>query len=191
MPKGVYQRKTTNPKMGRPTKLTPRLQERILRAVRSGCYLETATAAVGIRMETLRAWLKRGARSDGGMYRDFMLAVQVAMAQAEIRDLDRIDKAADPFTDADGKTSPGSWTAAAWRLERRHPERWALSPRIRAETERQMNVLLDRLEDRLPTEVYRQVLMVIRDIGREDSGSPPALPPPAATAEAEDAPDHT
>ena len=112
---------------GRPSKLTPKIQEEILRVIKSGNYIETACAYVGINKSTFYEWLKRGAREKDRVaknprakvrkseqpYVDFSNAVEKALAQAEIRDVAIIGKAAEE-----------NWQAAAWRLERKFPERW-------------------------------------------------------------------
>ncbi|MFD1422452.1 hypothetical protein ACFQ4J_01685 [Laceyella tengchongensis] len=105
---------TDRSKAGRPTKLTPALQEKIVTVIRGGNYIETAAAYAGISKQTLYNWLRRGARQKSGQYREFALAVEQALAEAEMRDLALIEQAA-----RDGK-----WQAAAWRLERRFPKRW-------------------------------------------------------------------
>lgn len=100
-------------KRGRPTKLTPETQETILNAIRAGNYIETAAALAGISKETFYKWLRRGARAKTGKHRDFVDAVEKAQAEAEALDLQIIRQA-----------SKKHWQAAAWRLERRSPERW-------------------------------------------------------------------
>lgn len=50
---------------------------------------------------------------------DLALAVDEALAQAEVRDVVAIEKAA-----AGTDKSPPDWRAAAHMLERRNPERW-------------------------------------------------------------------
>lgn len=98
--------------MPRPTKLTPKLQERIVGYVRAGAYVETAAAAAGIAKDTLYAWLRRGAAAESP-YDAFAAAVEEAQAMAEMRDLALIGKAAE-----------SEWTAAAWRLERKYPDKY-------------------------------------------------------------------
>src|SRR5258707_14105237 len=101
--------------------LTPELCDKICTALRAGNYIETASAYVGITKDTFYRWLKRGAHAADtndtskleAQYRAFHGAVREAIAVAEIRDVALIAKAA---TD--------QWTAAAWRLERRYPDRW-------------------------------------------------------------------
>jgi hypothetical protein len=98
---------------GRPTKLTPEVQKKIVDAIRAGNYMETAAAYAGISKDTFYRWLKRGARAKSGIYKNFHDAVEKALAESEVRDVMIIANAA--ATD---------WKAAAWRLERKFPERW-------------------------------------------------------------------
>ncbi len=105
--------------IGRPTKLTPELQAKILTAVRAGNYVETAAAHAGINKATLYDWLKRGADEESGIYREFSNAIEKAWADAEVMDVLLMSKAAQE-----------NWQAVAWRLERRHPDRWGRRERI-------------------------------------------------------------
>ena len=109
--------------MARPTKLTLEVQQKICEAIRNGAYIETAAALAGISKDTLYAWLRKGARAQGGKFRVFSDAVEKAMAEAEQDDLLIIKRAA----------QEGIWQAAAWRLERKHPERWGRVDRLQAE----------------------------------------------------------
>jgi len=108
---------------GRPTKLTPELQERICLAIRAGNYIEVAASFAGIHKDTLYAWLKRGARASSGVYREFSDALEKALADSEAADVARISKAVEQ----------GHWQAAAWRLERKHPQRWGRRDRVQTE----------------------------------------------------------
>ncbi len=123
---------------GRPTKLTPEAQELIVNAVRAGTYLETAAALAGVCKDTLHEWLKRGANSKSGIHKRFSDSVAQALAESEHDDASVIRKAAAGYdvvkqkvvAGPDGtvttveKTHEFSWQAAAWRLERRFPQRW-------------------------------------------------------------------
>jgi rubrerythrin len=109
--------------IGRPTKLTPDLQRQVCDTLRRGAYLETAAALAGVDRTTLQEWLRRGRREDDGPYVEFSRAVQSAQAEAEMRDLDRVDAAAEA----------GTWQASAWRLERRSPERWGRRTSVKLE----------------------------------------------------------
>lgn len=103
------------------TKLTPELQEKILLHLRVGAYVETAAACAGIHKDTFYEWLKKGARGQQP-YAAFADAVNKAVAESESRDLATILKASTKY-----------WVAAAWRLERRFPEKYGRNDRVKVE----------------------------------------------------------
>jgi hypothetical protein len=88
--------------------------DRILYNISVGSYLEVAAAAAGISKVTLLDWLRRGARKQTPELQAFAEGYWVAEQKAEITALGSITKAA----------LAGQWQAAAWRLERKSPERW-------------------------------------------------------------------
>jgi hypothetical protein len=113
--------------IGRPTKICPEIIEKIQSAILAGSYVETAAAFAGISKDTFYLWLKKGAASNSGIYWEFSDAIKRAMAEAELRDVMVINRAAQT-----------SWQAAAWKLERKYPKRWGLRARheiVGAETE--------------------------------------------------------
>jgi hypothetical protein len=99
-------------KRGRRPKLTPEVQALIVTYLRAGNYVETAAVLAGIHKDTFYDWVKRGRRGEA-QYEAFVLEIDRAMAHAEAREVARIVKAAER-----------EWQAAAWRLERRYPQRW-------------------------------------------------------------------
>ena len=112
---------------GRPTELTPEVLEDVRRLLPTVLYLETVADYIGHDRITFRAWLKRGVRElkrlrgdtrrrvkkSEAIFLEFYNVVRKSLAEGEIYDTGVIKKA-----------SEAQWTAAAWRLERRHPERW-------------------------------------------------------------------
>ena len=116
--------KPTNYKgTGRPTKLTPELQDIICKYISDGNYLYTACAAVGITKTTYLHWLERAEREDnngGGIYNDFVIAVKSAEAEAEQKLVSVVREKA-----INGK----EWLPAMTLLERRHPDRWGRKDR--------------------------------------------------------------
>lgn len=108
-------KKPATRKQGRPSKLTDDVQDRIVRAIQSGNWLETASAYAGVDASTVRRWMAKGDSEDAPEpYRSFCAAVKKARAEAEIRAVALIQKAA----------QDGTWQASAWYLERSHPDRW-------------------------------------------------------------------
>jgi transposase len=112
---------------GRPTKLTPELIEDVRRILPTILYWETVADYLGVHRETFRRWLQRGAkearrlrqqgakpRKAEALYLEFSGTIKRGVAEGEIYDAGVIKKA-----------SAEQWTAAAWRLERRFPSRWA------------------------------------------------------------------
>ena len=100
-------------KVGRPTKLTPEVQEKICNAIRAGNYYEAACAYAGIGYSTFRAWMIKGEKAKSGKYREFMEAIKKAEYEAEARLVAQWQK-----------HMPENWQAIATFLERRYPERW-------------------------------------------------------------------
>lgn len=110
---------------GRPTKLTPQVQARIVQAIVGGNDITVAAAYAGISKTTFYAWLERGRKAKTGPFADFVDAIEKAQADAEARNVALIAKAA----------QDGTWTAAAWWLERKYPERWGRKERQQIEHE--------------------------------------------------------
>lgn len=117
---------------GRPTKLTKELIEEIATYLRAGNYIETTAHLVGINRDTIYEWLKRGnaeiarisksnrarVRKKEELFVEFTDTVKKAQAQSEAMLVAQI-----------GKASEKNWTAAAWRLERKYPDRWGRTER--------------------------------------------------------------
>ena len=131
-------------KGGRPCKLTPEIQEKIITAIRAGNYMETAASYAGISKVTLYDWLKKGAIAKSGKYKGFSNSVAEALAQSEVMDNNVISRAA----------QGGDWKAAAWRLERKF-KHWrvpkeltvsgdATKPPVRVETSKAPEVDLSK-----------------------------------------------
>ena len=109
---------TTKKRRGRPTKLTPELQEKICNILNGGNHIITACDYIGISEKTFYHWLQRGERNapsdQAGGYSEFYQAVKKARARAEVISVARIRQAGDE----------GNWQAHAWFLERSNPKRW-------------------------------------------------------------------
>ena len=112
-----------HPKASTPT-LTDELIETIAQAIRVGSYVETAVALAGVSKDSFYRWLRQAESDDANeMTVKLSDAVKKALAESEKRDLDVIDKAA----------QEGEWTAAAWRLERKFPNKWGRQSKVQLE----------------------------------------------------------
>ena len=118
--------------MGRPSKISKEVVDRIINAVKAGNYIETAAAYAGISKPTLYAWMKKGNEQSKGIYRDFLNAIEKALAESEVRDVMII-----------GSAAKDNWQAAAWRLERKFPKRWGRHDRLDLNHEGKVNILHD------------------------------------------------
>jgi hypothetical protein len=136
----------------------------------SGCYIETAAAYAGVARRTFYDWLLKGRRDleDGKdtVHAKFSHMLDEASAKAEIADLSTISQHALGYMIEERREILGSdgtvkevvttrkfrrdWQPAAWRLARKHPERWGA--RIEAKIKIDMpaefeSALLAALED--------------------------------------------
>jgi DNA invertase Pin-like site-specific DNA recombinase len=126
-----------NAKRGRDPKLTPEVQKIIVDRVAAGVPLKFAAQGAGISERTLMAWLAKGRQGKNG-YAALLAAVKKAEADAIARNVGLIQK-----------EGAKTWTAAAWMLERRHPEEFASNRRDVAELRRELaelRRLLDKLQ---------------------------------------------
>lgn len=98
---------TLQRRVGRPTKYSAAIAARICKSVREGCSREAAAGLAGVSKETLFDWMRT--------FSDFSYAIKKADSQFERECVARIRKA--------GRT-PRNWTAGAWMLERKFPERY-------------------------------------------------------------------
>jgi transposase len=106
---------------GRPTKLTPETQKKIVDAIRLGAKYKIAAAYGGISYDAFNEWMVKGEQATSGQYSQFRHAVKEAEGAAAVGWLAKIEKAA----------SEGTWTAAAWKLERIYPDEYAMTQKHR------------------------------------------------------------
>jgi hypothetical protein len=136
-------------KTGRVTKLTPQIQESIVRAVTAGAPLVQAAELAGIDKNTALEWMRWGedrdlVRPPTDAYASFARAITHAKASDEIRRIARIDAAArggavvheETTTYPDGRQvtkrhyAPPDWRADAFHLEAAYRERWGKQQRV-------------------------------------------------------------
>lgn len=115
------------------SKFTPDTGAQICEVIRAGNYIETAAAYAGVHKDTFYEWMKRGRDAQAKpvgrrtvierQLAEFVAEVEQSLAQAEVRDLAII-----------GKASAHVWQAAAWRLERRMPNKYGRRTRVDHDT---------------------------------------------------------
>lgn len=105
--------------------MTQSVQDEICEYLREGNYLETSAILVGVHKNTVYNWLKDGHKAltmqeQGKEISDlqrrcvsFLGAIKKAEAEAERMALLTLSSMASE-----------AWQSIAWRLERRHPDRW-------------------------------------------------------------------
>lgn len=144
-------------------KLNPKTQRKIYQAIRAGNYKEVACQFAGISHTTLRNWVKRGEESEAKgnencIYYHFLKGLQEAEAEAEVRNVAIVQKAAEK-----------QWQASAWMLERRHPDRWSRNDKQRLEVKAEVEVDDNSARDRL------QGILdgIAKRLGEEEGNSKP------------------
>jgi len=105
--------------------LTQQVQDGVCEALREGNYLEVAAVLGGSSKSTVYSWLKEGHKARAAVEK----GKEISDYQERcIRFLDAVKRAeADSERDALRQLnamSPQAWQILAWRLERRHPDRW-------------------------------------------------------------------
>jgi hypothetical protein len=141
-----------------------------------GSLLETAAAATGISRETLHAWLRKGAREQRGLAREFSDAVFKATADVESR-MSAI---------VTGAALSGDLDAAKWWLERRCARRWGLQVQVHLNAE--LDAGLDRLRAGLDERTFVRVLGILAGDPQDEwverlPQLPPATPSEASAGE--------
>ena len=100
--------------MGRPTKLTPEVQEAIVKAVSVGATLDAAAESAGITYRTFANWMERGKKATKGDYFQFFQEISMAAARVRVNMASTIAQAA----------AGGDAKAAIEWLKRRDPAQW-------------------------------------------------------------------
>lgn len=98
--------------MARPSKYTPERVETVLTALRAGNTRTASSGYAEIDYSTFTLWLSR--------YPEFFSKVKKAESDAEVAMVANIRKA----------VNDGTWTAAAWWLERRRHADWINRARL-------------------------------------------------------------
>lgn len=129
-------------KPGRPTLLTPEVQEKVCDALRGGNFRSVAARAAGISVRTMMEWLTEGEANPQSPHGNFRAAVMEAEGDAERKMVEVIMRA------AENDPKHGEW----W-LSHRHAARWAEKKKLAVSGH-----LEDRPAEKLPKERLIQLL---------------------------------
>lgn len=156
---------------GQPSLLTPALLDRVREALPRCLYIEVAADMIGVSRRCFQGWLKLGrqeqknrdkktpVRAKADSHADLccrlLAVVKATLAEAEASSVEHLQDARERH-----------WQAAAWLLERRHPERWSATRGDLA----QLAALLKTQQAEL--DALRQTLAEQGDPA--DGGDPPA-----------------
>lgn len=119
-------------KVGRPTKFSPEVTERILTAIRAGNSLRASAESANIGYTCFKEWVVRGNEGEEP-FATFAAEVQRARGEAEQACVDCIFNAA----------KSGQWQAAAWLLERSRHEDWGRKDYQRVDMRQSLENLSD------------------------------------------------
>lgn len=131
-------------KGGRPSKLTPEVEAKILAHLETCCYRWAAARLAGISTQTFYNWIKAGERQERGKYRSFLDKVEAAEAEAQRRLLLGIQ--------VQGKDD---WKALAWLAEHRFPRDFGMKLQLLLQDEREKDV--------------RELIKVVKDVCGPDT----------------------
>jgi hypothetical protein len=109
--------------MGRPSKLTSKVQDKIVLAIRAGASPEGSAQFAGIDRATFYRWMDKGRKANKGPHRKFYEAVEKAKADLETQIASKLMKA----------IVEGKLEYAIPLLERRFPDLWARRDTVKVE----------------------------------------------------------
>lgn len=149
---------------GRKTLLTPELQQAICANITAGLNQQDAAELAGVPLTTFYNWLRRGEleqnrlaqsprtkpRPRETVFLEFWKSVkkaQIAFKQTHVKNIEQ--------------AAPQHWQCSAWLLERRFPKEFGQRVLVRQQVERELEEVLDRLEQRLDGATLATVLAII------------------------------
>jgi hypothetical protein len=134
-------------------KYSPALHAQIVENIRKGQPKRIAFSVARVNPQTVWDWLAQGKRFPNTYPEYVRLAEDIEQAQDEAI-ADRL-----ALIQAAAESDPKNWTAAAWQLERMHPDQFGRRDRVEVEASRpiaQVNQLI--LADASTRELSRQLL---------------------------------
>lgn len=140
-------------KVGRPSKLTPELQEALCDDIRNGLFVELAAEARGIGFTTVYRWARENP--------EFRQALREAERHLQLALLDVI------------KVGDSGWNGSLAVLERRFPRSWSI--RARAAASDREDEILKTLRERMGDEEFQRVVSILAGESEEGAGAAEAV----------------
>lgn len=100
---------------GKKQRLTPEIKNKLVEIIAAGHTKQTACESIGIAPSTLYSWIARGERRKSKLCIELVEEIRKAEAKAKMLFVETIKKATEK-----------NWQAAAWLLERRWPDEFAI-----------------------------------------------------------------
>lgn len=136
--------------MGRKTKCTPEVVEKICESLRLGDFRVAAAESAGVSETTFVRWMAEGANPDGRQrYRAFRASVLEAEKASKSKALGVLDKS------MESEDEGIRVKTATWVLERRHGFRREAHVKVDAKVNHTFNDddLIDELQDLMPEDM--------------------------------------
>ena len=164
--KTASKKKTTRTsKGGRPSNLTVERKKTLITNIELGLNLEQACKASGVGYSTFREWMRvaegthplrspKPGSAEHKMYTEFSEEINIAIANSELKLLQKIDKQVS--TD---------WRAGAWILERRFPQRWSNQNRVVQLADEKVASILQNIQWFVSPESYRELVGALNAVG--------------------------
>lgn len=146
-------KQATNRRGGRPCKLTPAVQRRLVRLVEEHGYLSSIGTPA---LSTIYLWMKRGEQEPGTIYAEFRDAIREAERRCEDRLIGVVMRAAMKDGEFALKVLQAKW-----------PERYAERTKLALQQEREG--ILEALREGLDEETYARIIGVLAR--RTDGGA--------------------
>ena len=177
------------PVIGRRTRLTPKIQQKIVEAIARGVPFQSACLLAGVPVSVGKEWRARGEgvdpdRPSTPLYAAFADAVAQARAIDEDQRVQCVReagyggavvarktvKAPNGVVTTEERFSPPDWQAASWHLERCYPDHWGRKDRL------DIHLFLQQIVGQIASEYGLETAELLAEAERLlAAGSPPGI----------------
>lgn len=150
--------------LGRPTKLSPEIQEAFCAQLATGAHIETAAAAVGVTPTCVFGWLKRGREEGSGHFFEFFQSVERTKARVVQSLLARAHQRTKSKKEGGEGADPLPLLAV---IDKRY------SPQVRVQVTRELESAIARIETEFedePETLERILVCLADETGAAEAG---------------------